>query len=234
MFRPGLLKRILAPFVAAMVLICGAVALAQNGTKSGEDQSNSDSSANSTKTSPAAAEGDPLQRSSAEGQSGDPLKRPIEEKRRKANERSFKRELKGEYRKWLDEDVRWIISDDERKAFMQLSNDEERDQFIEAFWQRRNPNPDSEENEFKEEHYARIAYANDHFAAGIPGWKTDRGRIYIVYGKPDEIDAHPSGGTYDRPMEEGGGTTSTYPFEDWRYRYIEGIGQEVIDRKSVV
>lgn len=227
MFRPGLLKRILAPFFAVLVLAWGAVALAQNGTK--DDQSKAENSANSAKPSnPAAAEGDPLRRSSAADQSGDPLKRPIEEKRRKANERSFKRELKGEYRKWLDEDVRWIIGDDERKAFMQLSNDEERDQFIEAFWQRRNPNPDSEENEFKEDHYARIAYANDHFAAGIPGWKTDRGRIYIMYGKPDEIDSHPSGGTYDRPMEEGGGTTSTYPFEDWRYRYIEGIGQEVI------
>jgi GWxTD domain-containing protein len=111
---------------------------------------------------------------------------------------------------------------------MQLSNDEERDQFIEAFWQRRDPTPDTEENEFKEEHYARIAYANEHFAAGIPGWKSDRGRIYIVFGKPDEIESHPSGGSYERPMEEGGGETSTYPFEQWRYRYLEGIGQEII------
>ncbi len=111
---------------------------------------------------------------------------------------------------------------------MMLSNDEERDQFIEAFWQRRDPTPDTEENEFKEEHYRRIAYANEHFAAGVPGWKTDRGRIYIVFGPPDEIESHPSGGTYERPMEEGGGETSTFPFEDWRYRYIEGIGQEVI------
>jgi len=162
------------------------------------------------------------------GQSSDPLQRPIDQKRKKENARSLKRELKGEYRKWLDEDVRWIITDDERKAFMQLSNDEERDQFIEAFWQRRNPNPDSEDNEFKDEHYRRIEYANEHFPAGKPGWMTDRGRIYIVYGPPDEIESHPSGGTYERPMEEGGGETSTYPFEDWRYRYIEGIGQEVI------
>ena len=124
--------------------------------------------------------------------------------------------------------MRWIITDNERKAFMQLSNNEERDQFIEAFWQRRNPNPDSEDNEFKDEHYRRIEYANEHFPAGKPGWMTDRGRIYIVYGPPDEIDSHPSGGTYERPMEEGGGETSTYPFEDWRYRYLEGIGQEVI------
>src|SRR5271156_5528990 len=157
----------------------------------------------------------------------DPLKRPVPEKQRKANAKALKIELSKTYRKWLDEDVRWIISDEERSAFKQLSNDEERDQFIEGFWQRRDPTPDTEENEFKEEHYRRIEYANEHFAAGLPGWKTDRGRIYIMYGPADEIDAHPSGGTYDRPIEEGGGTTSTFPFEDWRYRYLEGIGQEV-------
>jgi GWxTD domain-containing protein len=158
----------------------------------------------------------------------DPLKRPLSDKEKKANEKRFKQEVSGSYKKWLDEDVRWIITDEERSAFRQLSNDEERDQFIEAFWQRRDPTPDTIENEFKEEHYRRIAYANEHFAAGIPGWKTDRGRMYIMYGPADEIESHPSGGTYDRPMEEGGGSTSTYPFEDWRYRYIEGIGQEVI------
>ena len=158
----------------------------------------------------------------------DPLTRPIPEKQRQKNAKALKIELSKTYRKWLDEDVRWIITDQERSAFMQLSNDEERDQFIEAFWQRRDPTPDTEENEFKEEHYRRIAYANEHFAAGIPGWKTDRGHIYIVFGPADEIEAHPSGGTYDRPMEEGGGQTSTYPFETWRYRYLEGIGQEVI------
>jgi GWxTD domain-containing protein len=158
----------------------------------------------------------------------DPLKRPLGDKERKANEKRFKQEVSGSYKKWLDEDVRWIITDEERSAFKQLSNDEERDQFIEAFWQRRDPTPDTIENEFKEEHYRRIAYANEHFPAGIPGWKTDRGRMYIMYGPADEIESHPSGGTYDRPMEEGGGTTSTYPFEQWRYRYIEGVGQEII------
>lgn len=158
----------------------------------------------------------------------DPLKRPLSDKEKKANEKRFKQEVSGSYKKWLDEDVRWIITDEERSAFRQLSNDEERDQFIEAFWQRRDPTPDTIENEFKEEHYRRIAYANEHFAAGIPGWKTDRGRMYIMYGPADEIESHPSGGTYERPMEEGGGSTSTYPFEDWRYRYIEGIGQEII------
>lgn len=161
-------------------------------------------------------------------QGADPLKRPITEKQRKENSKSLRQELGKTYKKWLDEDVRWIISDEERSAFKQLSNDEERDNFIEAFWQRRDPTPDTVENEFKEEHYRRMAYANEHYAAGIPGWKTDRGRIYVMYGPPDEIDAHPGGGIYNRPMEEGGGETSTFPFEDWRYRYLDGIGQEVI------
>jgi GWxTD domain-containing protein len=158
----------------------------------------------------------------------DPLKRPTDEKQRKKNAKALKVELSKPYKKWLDEDVSYIITDEERAAFRQLSNDEERDNFIEAFWQRRDPTPDTEENEYKEEHYQRIAYANEHFAAGVPGWKTDRGRIYIVFGKPDEIESHPAGGSYERPMDEGGGQTSTFPFEDWRYRYIDGIGQEVI------
>jgi len=158
----------------------------------------------------------------------DKRNRPLTDKEKKEREKAFKKEVGAVYKKWLDEDVRYIITDEERAAFKQLSNDEERDNFIEAFWARRDPTPDTVENEFKEEHYSRIAYANEHFAAGIPGWKTDRGRIYIMYGKPDEIDSHPSGGTYERPMEEGGGETSTYPFEDWRYRYLEGVGQEVI------
>ena len=158
----------------------------------------------------------------------DPLKRPVDIKKKKQQMKAFKKEVDPAYKKWLDEDVVYIITDEERAAFKQLSNDEERDNFIEAFWQRRDPTPDTEENEYKEEHYQRIAYANEHFAAGVPGWRTDRGRIYIVFGKPDEIESHPSGGTYERPMEEGGGETSTFPFEQWRYRYIEGIGQEVI------
>src|SRR5438094_4281328 len=130
-------------------------------------------------------------------------------------------------RSWLDEDVSYIITNKERTAFKALKTDEEREQFIEQFWLRRDPTPDTVDNEFKEEHYARIAYANERFASGIPGWKTDRGRIYIVYGPADEIESHPSGGSYQRPIEEGGGETSTYPFEKWRYRYIEGIGNNV-------
>jgi GWxTD domain-containing protein len=161
-------------------------------------------------------------------QQEDPLKRQPSADQRKANAKSLNKELTKVYRRWLDEDVRWIISDEERAAFKRLSNQEERDQFIEQFWLRRDPTPDTIENEFKEEHYARMAYANEHFAAGIPGWKTDRGKIYIMYGKADEIESHPSGGTYERPMEEGGGTTSTYPFETWRYRYLEDVGQEII------
>ena len=158
----------------------------------------------------------------------DPLKRPLTEKEKARNAKAFKHEVSETYKKWLNEDVRYIITSEEESVFKALSNDEERDQFIEQFWLRRDPTPDTPENEFKEEHYRRIAYSNEHFAAGIPGWKTDRGRMYIMYGPPDEIESHPSGGTYERPIEEGGGTTSTYPFEDWRYRYIEGIGQEVI------
>jgi len=158
----------------------------------------------------------------------DPLKRQPTEKKKKQQGKALKVELSKVYKKWLNEDVVWIITDQERAAFKQLSNDEERDNFIEAFWQRRDPTPDTEENEYKEEHYRRIAYANEHFAAGIPGWKTDRGRMYIMYGPADEVESHPSGGTYERPIEEGGGETSTFPFEQWRYRYLEGIGQEVI------
>jgi GWxTD domain-containing protein len=123
--------------------------------------------------------------------------------------------------------VSYIISDEERKAFKNLGNDEERDAFIENFWLRRNPNPDSPENEFREEHYRRIAYANEHYAAGKPGWKTDRGHIYISFGAPDSIESHPAGGTFQRPLDEGGGQTATFPFETWHYRYIEGIGDNL-------
>ncbi len=170
---------------------------------------------------------------SSQGSSSQPQKRetiakPMTEKERKKQEARLKKELETPYKKWLNEEVGYIITDEERKAFKQLASDDERQQFIEQFWLRRDPTPDTEENEYREEHYRRIAYANDRFASGIPGWKTDRGRIYIEYGPPDEIESHPSGGTYERPYEEGGGSTSTYPFEQWRYRYIEGIGTNII------
>jgi GWxTD domain-containing protein len=150
--------------------------------------------------------------------------RPMTDKERKRREDKLRKELETPFRKWLNEDVAYIITDEERTSWKRLQTDEEREQFIEGFWLRRDPTPDSQENEFKEEHYRRIAYSNERYASGIPGWKTDRGRIYITYGPPDEIESHPSGGTYERPIEEGGGTTSTFPFEKWRYRYIEGIG----------
>jgi GWxTD domain-containing protein len=148
-------------------------------------------------------------------------------KQKSKSDKDLFKELDSQYKKWLNEDVIYIITPEERSAFVHLQTNEEREQFIEQFWQRRNPDPDTAENTFKEEHYRRIAYTNEHYASGIPGWKTDRGRIYIMWGAPDEIDSHPSGGTYDRPSTEGGGTTSTYPFEDWRYRYLEGIGEDV-------
>ncbi len=153
--------------------------------------------------------------------------KPMTEKQRKRQEDKLRKELETPYKKWLNEDVGYIISDEERQAFKRFSTDDERESFIEQFWLRRDPTPDTEENEFKEEHYRRIAYANEHYASGIPGWKADRGRIYITFGPPDENESHPSGGTYQRPYEEGGGTTSTYPFEKWRYRYIDGIGTNI-------
>ena len=131
------------------------------------------------------------------------------------------------YKRWKDEDVRWIITDEERKIFDSLKTDDEREQFIEGFWYRRDPDPDTDVNEYREDYYQRIAYANEHYTSGIPGWKTDRGRIYIMFGKADQIESHPSGGSYDRPAWEGGGSTSTYPFEIWWYRYIEGVGSDV-------
>jgi GWxTD domain-containing protein len=134
------------------------------------------------------------------------------------------------YDRWLTEEVVYIITDRERAEFKKLGTDEERDHFIEQFWERRDPTPGTPKNEYRDEHYRRIAYVNDRFTthSGLPGWKMDRGRIYIQYGPPDEIDSHPSGGSYTRPPEEGGAQTVTYPFEQWRYRFIEGIGNNVI------
>jgi GWxTD domain-containing protein len=206
MLSAGFHRRFLAVLMMGALVGLGTTALAQDKEK---DKSDADSQA------------------SPEGQT-DPLKRPLSQKQKKSNSKSLRMELSHRDKVWLDQDVAWIITDEERSAFKQLSNDEERENFIESFWQRRDPTPDTAENEFKEEHYRRIAYANEHFPAGIPGWKTDRGRMYIVFGPADEIESHPSGGTYQRPMEEGGGSTSTFPFEQWRYRYLEGVGQEVI------
>src|SRR5262249_11814189 len=159
-------------FLIASLAVTASVAFSQDKNQAQSDQKSTDTPA---KDAAAPAQDKPQD-------AVDPLKRPTDEKTRKKNARALKQELSKPYKKWLDEDVSYIITDEERAAFRQLSNDEERDNFIEAFWQRRDPTPDTEENEFKEEHYQRIAYANEHFAAGVPGWKTDRGRIYIVFG----------------------------------------------------
>src|SRR6202521_5710536 len=159
-------------------------------------------------------------------QQQDPTAHQNLDKAQKKKIRKTLKELDTPYKQWLNEDVIYIISPEERNAFGQLATNEEREQFIEQFWLRRSSNPDLPDNEFKEEHYRRIAYANEHYASGIPGWKTDRGHMYIVCGPPDEIESHPTGGTYDRPQEEGGGSTTTYPWETWRCRYIEGMGEQ--------
>lgn len=136
--------------------------------------------------------------------------------------RKVKRELKKAYVDWIS-DVDLILTQSERDAWKKLQTDDEREKFIEDFWNSRDPDPDTEENEFKEEFFERIAYANEHFSSGKPGRLTDRGKIYIKFGKPDEIESHPAGGFYERPSYEGGGSTSTYPFEKWFYRYLPNI-----------
>src|SRR5262245_59230116 len=143
------------------------------------------------------------------------------------NEKKKKEELKSVYKKWLEEDVSYIITDDERKAFKALKTDEEREQFIDQFWLRRDPDPDTPENSTREEHYRRIAYANEHYTSGKPGWRTDRGRMYISWGKPDEIESYPTGQVYDRPQWQGGGTTTTYAYEVWWYRHLDGVGDDI-------
>jgi GWxTD domain-containing protein len=194
-----------------VALVCGLIPLSSHRANSQQ------SAATSAQAQPA----------TGQGEDENPLNRPRSDKEKLQAQRAVRQELKGAYKSWLEQDVAYIISDEERRAFKNLSNDEERESFIETFWQRRNPNPDSPENEFREEHYRRIAYANEHFAAGKPGWKTDRGHIYIAFGKPDSIETHPSGGSYNRPIDEGGGQTSTFPFETWHYRYLEGVGDNI-------
>ncbi len=131
--------------------------------------------------------------------------------------------------RWLHEDVVYLIKAGERSAFERLRTDAEREQFIVQFWSRRDPTPATPENEAKESHYRRIAYANERFGAGtLPGWKSDRGRIYITYGPADEIESHPSPQKYDRTAEQGGGIPATFPFENWLYRSIPGIGNNVL------
>ena len=142
--------------------------------------------------------------------------RPASAKEKKLREMKLRRELVAPWKQWLNEDVVYIITDEERSAFKALQTDDERQNFVEEFWLRRDPTPNTIENEFEDEHYRRIAYANDDFASVIPGWKTDRGRIYIMYGPPDGIESHRADGEVP------------YPSEDWRYRHIEGIGANIL------
>lgn len=212
-----MMMQVLNPRVAFTALLAGVVATA---------------SMLHAQAAPAATQPDPtgkVVKGTPAEEKPDPTKRRLSDREQVQQQKYLRSELKGDspWKKWLDQDVVWIISDQEVQAFKSLKNDEEREQFVENFWLRRNPNPESPDNEFREQHYARIAYANEHYAAGKPGWKTDRGHIYIAYGKPDSIDSHPSGGNYERPIEEGGGSTSTFPFEVWHYRYLEGVGDNI-------
>jgi len=167
--------------------------------------------------------------SAAQGQpvSQDKSARPLSAKELKKHDKKFTKELSPDDSNWLLNEVPDIITEAERRAFLELGTAEEREQFREIFWHDRNPDPESMVNPVRDEHYRRLAYADEHFASGISGRKTDRGRIYIIWGPPDEIDSHPTGGKYDRPAEQGGGSTSTYPWELWRYRHLEGIGENI-------
>ena len=167
--------------------------------------------------------------SAAQGQlvSQDKSARPLSAKELKKRDKKFTKELSLDDSNWLLNEVPDIITEAERRAFLELGTAEEREQFREIFWHDRNPDPESMVNPVRDEHYRRLAYADEHFASGISGRKTDRGRIYIIWGPPDEIDSHPTGGKYDRPAEQGGGSTSTYPWELWRYRHLEGIGENI-------
>lgn len=145
----------------------------------------------------------------------------------KPQKKNQKREIDDVFKRWLKEDVIYIISPEEKAAFEKLATDEEREQFIEQFWVRRDPDPDTPENPTREEHYRRIAYANEHFASGKSGWRTDRGRMYVAWGKPDSIESNPTGHVYDRPQWQGGGSTTTYAYETWWYRHLDGVGDDI-------
>ena len=163
------------------------------------------------------------------------LPAPLSADERQDKARQEDKALAERYKKWSDE-VKYILTVEEKDIFRKLTTDEERDKFIEQFWKRRDPDTRTLENEYKEEYYRRIAYANDHFSSAIIGWKTDRGRIYIVFGPPDDIENHPTGGTIRREVYQGGGLTQSYPFQVWRYRripWIDGpVEIEFVDKGS--
>jgi GWxTD domain-containing protein len=153
--------------------------------------------------------------------------KPLTPKELKQREKKLTKELSIQDGIWMLDEVPDIITEAERRAFLELGTEEERDQFREIFWRNRNPDPESPVNPVKEEHYRRLIYADEHFASGIAGRKTDRGRIYIIWGPPDEIDSHPTGGTYERSPGQGGGSSTAYACEIWRYRHLEGIGENI-------
>jgi GWxTD domain-containing protein len=120
------------------------------------------------------------------------------------------------YDRWLEHEVVWIISQDEHDAFRRLQTDQERQMFIAQFWLRRDPTPGTLLNELQEEHYRRIAWSNARFAyPRIEGWMSDRGMIYIKFGPPDEKEEHPA-------------NPSQHAYERWRYRHLEGLGNDVV------
>ncbi len=153
--------------------------------------------------------------------------KPLAPKELKKRDKKLLKEMASQGGDWLRDDVPDIITEQERRAFLELGTEEERDQYKEIFWRNRNPDPESPVSPVREEHYRRLAYSDEHFASGIAGRKTDRGHIYIIWGPPDEVESHPTGGTYNRPLEQGGGSTTTTPWEMWRYRHLEGIGENI-------
>jgi GWxTD domain-containing protein len=118
------------------------------------------------------------------------------------------------FEKWLQTDALYLITGNEKEVALTLKTEVEQERFVESFWQRRDPQPETEINEFREEYYERIAYANEHFASGIPGWKTDRGKIYILYGKPERTEKGRAG------FEEN----ENVLYEKWFYKQITGGG----------
>src|SRR5215467_8230400 len=171
--------------------------------------------------------GGSLSRAQEQAPPQDSSAKPLSSKDLKERQRQFAKEMGLPDKDWLENVVPDIITPEERQAFLELSTNEERDQFRELFWQRRNPDPESQFNAAKDEHYRRLAYADEHFSSGIPGRKTDRGHIYIIWGPPDEIDSHPTGGTYQRTLDQGGGESTAHPWEVWRYRHLEGVGENI-------
>jgi GWxTD domain-containing protein len=159
--------------------------------------------------------------------SQDNATKPLTPKDIKKRQKQLIKELGPPEIAWLNDEVPDIITPEERQAFLELSTNEEREQFREIFWNKRNPDPESPISTVKEEHYRRLAYADEHFSSGIPGRKTDRGHIYIIWGPPDEIDSHPTGGTYQRSPDQGGGESTAHPWEVWRYRHLEGVGENI-------